>query len=144
MNTAQSTTASETVQEHERKLKQLRRLARKVLQLRVAEREAADQITDYKPEIVALMHELGLSIVEAAPGQSLQLVEPVTRKHNEEAIEAYIRRYRPDLHDRLFPPVRKLDTGKLRDAIDAGEVPRTIEKHITDVAGTPQLRRVVR
>lgn len=137
------TLAMETSQQPTQ-LKQLRRLARKVLAAREAEQAAKDTVNNVKPDMVELFHELGINIVEAAPGQSVQLVEPVTRRHDEQAIERYIKRYNPELYDLIFPPVRKLDTGRLRDFIERGDIKRTVEKHISDVSGTPQLRRVVR
>lgn len=130
--------------EHELKLRRLRKLARKVCAARQAEQQAKREVDELRPDMVALMQQLGLSIVQAFPGESVQLVERVTRKHDEEAIAKYIQRYQPELYDHLFPPVRQLHKERLRDAIDSGLVRKTVEKHIHDKHETPQLRRVVR
>lgn len=131
-------------QDHRFMLIRLRKLARYVCEARNAESYAKERLEQLRPDMVELFHALGINIVQVSPRETVQLVEPVTRRHDEQAIEAYIKRYRPELYDTLFPPVRKLDTGKLRDAIDSGAVSRKVEKHIHDVQGTPQLRRTVK
>lgn len=136
---ASTTAAIETTESQVRRLK---RMARKVLTARKDIDAATQAIEDHRNPMVDLFHALGTNVVEAVPGEGIQLVEPVSRVHDEKAIEAYIKRYRPDYYDFLFPPVRKLDTSQLRTYIDAGLVPRTVEKHISDKPGTPQLKRV--
>jgi hypothetical protein len=60
---------------------------------------------------------------------------------NEDAIEAYVKRYAPEHYDAVFVPARKLDTTVLKALVGQGKIGRTALSHIQSGPGTPRVSR---
>lgn len=142
--TALSTDASPIVDHDEalKSLSRLRRAARKVLQARKAQDDAKSVVDKMRPGMVEQFHALGLSEIEAVPGEGIQLVEPIKRVFDEENIKAAMNRHRPEFMELVFPTRPVFDAERFRSLLDEGALPQSWERFVEDKTQTPQLRRI--
>lgn len=93
-----------------------------------------------REDAIPLFRSLGVTEV-AVDSEGIRFVPTKATVTDEDAIEAYVKRYAPDHYDLIFPPVRSLDASALKMLVKAGTIKDTVLKHIQTIDGSPRLSR---
>lgn len=93
-----------------------------------------------REDAIPLFRRLGVTEV-AIDSEGIRFVPTKASVTDEDAIEAYVKRYAPEHYDLIFPPVRSLDASALKLLVKAGTVKDTVLKHIRTIDGSPRLTR---
>ena len=116
------------------------RWARGIVAAKKRKAQADFDLKRDNPKFLEVMEDLGWDEINIGGETLLQVIQREKKQFDEASIETYIKRYRPELYDTLFPATRTLNKKLLAEMLSEGQLPETINNHITTAPMTPQVR----
>jgi hypothetical protein len=116
------------------------RKAKKLMLNRIQQKHLKREEKELQADVLNLLGLLDVDSVTFDGDKKAQAVRPTSKKYDAEAIEKYVKRYKPELYDMLFPPVRKLDIATFDVMLASGALPAATAKHVERTSGTPYVK----